>query len=119
MLTGSVIRFRRHDVVCLGEMHGVPYVCRVIAATEATWHRADVPLSMVECADAGLRPDVRIRCRPKAGIRGVVIGRLSGVTMERVIAAVKCQVVRRHWDDVAWAIPRYAPWFSSVCRESE
>ncbi|MCE2566343.1 TetR/AcrR family transcriptional regulator [Komagataeibacter sp. FNDCF1] len=30
-----------------------------------------------------------------------------------------CQVVRRHWDDVAWAIPRYVLWFSSVCRESE
>ncbi|WP_143217251.1 hypothetical protein, partial [Acetobacter indonesiensis] len=62
MRTGTVIRFKRYDAVCVGSLHGVSYVCRVIATTEATWHRADVPLSMVECADAGLRPDVRIRC---------------------------------------------------------
>ncbi|MFS8366485.1 hypothetical protein ACJRO0_03180, partial [Acetobacter oryzifermentans] len=29
-------------------------------------------------------------------------------------SSVSCQVVRRHWDDVAWAIPRYASLFSSV-----
>ncbi|WP_140385929.1 MULTISPECIES: hypothetical protein [Acetobacter] len=103
MLTGSVIRFQRHDVVCLGEMHGVPYVCRVIAATEATWHRADVPLSMAECADAGLRPDVRIRCWPKAGVGGAVIGRLSGVTMGRVIAAVKREAGLRAFED-GWSL---------------
>ena len=34
-------------------------------------------------------------------------------------SSLTCQVVRRHWDGVAWAIPRYAPWFSSVCKESE
>ncbi|WP_185230124.1 hypothetical protein [Acetobacter aceti] len=33
--------------------------------------------------------------------------------------SASCQVVRRHWDDVAWAIPRYASLFSSVCRETE
>ncbi|WP_157765148.1 hypothetical protein [Acetobacter senegalensis] len=103
MLTGSVIRFRRHDAVCLGEIHGVSYVCRVIATTETTWHRADVPLSMVECADAGLRPDARIRCWPKAATGGVVVGRLSGTTMARVIAAVKREAQMRAFED-GWGL---------------
>ena len=97
--TGHVMRFRRYDAVCLGELHGVSYLCRVIAATESTWHRADVPISMVECAEAGLRPDVRIRCWPKAGVRGAVVGRLSGVTMARVIAAVQREARLRVFED--------------------
>lgn len=99
LTTGHVMRFRRYDVVCLGELHGVSYLCRVIAATEATWHRADVPLSMTECADAGLRPDVRVRCWPRAAVGGVVVGQLSGVTMARVIAAVKREAAMRAFED--------------------
>lgn len=103
MFTGSVIRFRRHDAVCLGALHGVSYVCRVIATTEATWHRADVPLSMVECADGGLRPDVRIRCWPKAATGGVVVGRVSGLAMARIIAAVKREAGLRAFED-GWSL---------------
>lgn len=103
MRTGTVIRFKRYDAVCVGSLHGVSYVCRVIATTEATWHRADVPLTMIECADAGLRPDVRVRCWPKAATGGVVIGRLTGVTTARIIAAVKREAGMRAFED-GWGL---------------
>ncbi|OUI90167.1 hypothetical protein HK17_14120 [Acetobacter indonesiensis] len=60
-------------------------------------------MSMVECADAGLRPDVRIRCWPKATAGGVAIGRLSGVATARVIAAVKREAGMRAFED-GWSL---------------
>lgn len=103
MRTGTVIRFKRYDVVCVGSLHGVSYVCRVIATTEATWHRADVPLTMIECADAGLRPDVRVRCWPKAATGGVAMGRLSSMTTARLIAAVKREAGMQAFED-GWSL---------------
>lgn len=101
---GHVVRFRRHDAVCVGSMCGVPYLCRVIAATGATWHRADVPLSLAECADAGTRPDVRVRCWPKAGAAGVIVGKLSTVSMTRINATVRREAALRAFEE-GWRLP--------------
>lgn len=103
MHASTVIRFKRYDAVCVGGLHGVSRVCRVIATIEATWHRADVPLSMVECVVAGLRPDVRVRCWPKPTTGGVVIGRLPGMTTARLIAAVKREAGMRAFED-GWSL---------------
>lgn len=98
------MRFKRRDALCLGIVSGLSLLCDIIPATENTWHRADLPLSMMECASAGLRPDVRIRCWPRFGLmRGNVSGRVSNALLIAVDGRVQREAMLRQFEG-KWSV---------------
>lgn len=97
---GDIVRFKRCDALCVGIVSGLSLLCGIMPATENTWHRADLPLSMLECANAGLRPDVRIRCWPRFGLmRGNVSGRASNALLIAVGGRVQREAMLRQFEN--------------------
>ncbi|MBO1326061.1 hypothetical protein K2X14_10155 [Acetobacter sp. TBRC 12305] len=83
----DIVRLRRYDAVCVAVRHDACVLCFLVPGSENTRHRADIPLSMVESAQAGLAPDQRVRCvaRPHRGT-GAVVGHMPAATMRRIQA---------------------------------
>jgi hypothetical protein len=85
----DVVRLHRTDAVCVGLRAGLPLLCFLVPESENTRHRADVPLSWCESAQANLPPEVRVRCvvRERA-VRGPVVGQLPQPAMQRIHAMI-------------------------------
>ncbi|WP_354859521.1 hypothetical protein [Acetobacter fabarum] len=85
----DVVRLHRTDAVCVGLRAGLPLLCFLVPEAENTRHRADVPLSWCESAQANLPPEVRVRCvvRERA-VRGPVVGQLPQPAMQRIHAMI-------------------------------
>ncbi|KAA8387628.1 hypothetical protein FKW31_02995 [Acetobacter sp. DmW_136] len=97
---GDIVRFKRRDALCVGIMSGLSLLCDIMPATENIWHRADLLLSMLECANAGLRPDVRIRCWPRFGLmRGNVSGRAPNALLIAVDGRVQREAMLRQFEN--------------------
>lgn len=86
----DIVRLRRYDAVCVAVSRHACTMCFLVPDSENTRHRADISLSMIEAAQAGLAPDQRVRCvgRPQPGLRlaGAVVGRMPPQAMRRIQA---------------------------------
>ncbi|MFT8657578.1 MAG: hypothetical protein ABF785_12890 [Acetobacter papayae] len=86
----DIVRLGRNMAVCVGVRHDHAVLCFLVPESENTRHRADVSLSLCDSAEAGIRPDQRVRCVGR--VHGTALqaeGRMPAAAMRRILSMLE------------------------------
>lgn len=86
----DIVRLGRNMAVCVGVRQDHAILCFLVPESENTRHRADVSLSLCDSAEAGIRPDQRVRCvgRTHGGALQAE-GRMPAEAMRRILSMLE------------------------------